>query len=641
MDELRQIRSDVRLTSSLDAVRRSFERLQEIRRKYQSDFDLQIVAAELHDEIIERARAIRAGNAKPSAAVNPEEAEIPLDVPKLDRRSWHVAVGLAVLLTVGALATFFYLIQTARRLNFSNDQPAAAIAAKPTPPKTKAASVSKVTPPSISMTPTLRLYTDLASGTATIDDQPSKDLTDGELDLDALTPGVHSVRVDSHGGSAAFSFKLASQTDVPQVTGTPKSVNAMVVLVAVKDQTAHLYTDAAGADVSLDEKPVGTVTDGGIVLRDLGTRDHDLEVSQGRDQQRFVLTYTPTPTLTVFVKSDPSIGVLTVSTGQDGVSVFVNDIPYKRATEHGAVRIPLKVGSYRIRVHKEGFVDPAVASVEVKKSAEASVAFHLQPVPPQFATLMVNGAQPATVILVDHQTAATVGLDGTAKVINIQPGDHFIELQHDQAVTKQFTRTFEVGKTVNLGGVDVALDRIAPDNRSVIPANPGPPVIPPPVVPDLETAPLPSGGVEQVHKGGGFLPYHAPKVPGKFYFQAHAKLGGVLRKGKLQWYGGYQNPSNYVLFSIDGKHAEVKEVRDGRSVDIGRISFPAESGEWVQVELSVKADTLRARAKAGEGDWIDLSPVTSADHDFTKDSVGLYVPANEEVAVANLRFTNR
>jgi CheY-like chemotaxis protein len=645
MDELQQIRNDVRLSTSLDQVRRSFERLQEIRRQYQNDFDLQIIAAEAHDEIIERARAIRAGGKQfEPEPIDPEQAEIPPDIPKLNRTSWHVAVGLAVLLTVGVLATFFYLIQAARKLNFSSDQPATPAVAKATPPIGKATPAAAVTPspqPVASTAPTLRLYTDLTGGTATIDDQPAKDLSDGELDLNSLAPGTHTVKVESHAGSAAFTFTLPTGSDLPEVSGLPKSSNAMVVLVATKDGTGHLSTDASDANVAVDEKSAGTVTNGQLLLSDLDKRDHTLEVSAGKDQQKFVLTYTPAPTLTVFVKSDPSTGVLTVSTGLDGVTVFVNGFPYKRLTEHGAIRIPLKVDSYRIKVHKDGFQDPAVATVDVKKSAEASVIFHLQPLPPQYATLVLNGAQPATVVSVDHQVAATVGLDGTAKVINIQPGEHLVELQHESAVTKQLDRNFELGKTVTLSGADVALDRLAADNKSVIPANPGPPIIPPPVVPEFDTASNQNPAAEQVHRGGGFLPYHTPKLPGRYFFQAHAKLGGVLRKSKLQWYAGYQDSGNYVLFSLDGKHAEVKEVRDGRAVDVGRIAFPVESEQWVQIEVNVNPDKLQARARAGEGEWRDLSPVTSSDHDFTKDNVGIYVPPNEEVAVANFRFSSR
>jgi len=499
-----------------------------------------------------------------------------------------------------------------------------------------------------SVKPSLRLYTDLNGGTVTIDDQPSKDLADGELNLDSLTPGTHAVKVESRGGSASFSFALDGDNDVPRVTQISKSVNAMAVLVSVKDGVGRLSTDAAGARITLDGKPAGDVGSAdaggsGLVLDGLGKQDHELEVvqiqdGQKLDRQKFILTYTPAPTLTVFVKSDPNIGVLTLSAGVDGVSVFINDLPYKRVTDHGGLRIPLKVGTYRIRVHKTGFDDPAETLVEVKKNAEASVQFHMQAIP-EFAALQIKGAQPGTLAFVDHQMAATVGADGTAKVINIKPGDHVVELRHDLEIPKQLTRPFTAGQTVVLSAPDTLLDRLAADNKTVIPAPPAPAVIPPAQPAPLTAAALAAAG-EQVHKGGGFIAYHTPKAPGNYYFQAHAKLGGVLKRGKLQWYAGYQDSANYVLFSLDGKHAEVKQVRDGKQIDVGKVPFSLGSDEWVQIELSVKSDTLQARAKAGLGDWTDLTPVTAASGDFTRQSVGIFVPSNEEVAVANFRFSN-
>ena len=677
IDELRQIRSDIGLCSSLDMVRRSFERLQEIRRQHLDDFDLQIIIADAQQEIIERARSLRTEAGKGSATnqvsrvagrtereatipveparrapasvsepqfVTPEEppaAEIPADVPKLDRKSWQLAVGLAILFTVGIFASFFYLIQTARRLNFT--APPAPVAQPVSTSKSVAVAakteVAVAAPAPVSMTPTLRLYTDLTDGTATIDDHSPKDLVDGELNIDSLAPGEHSLRIESRSGSAAFTFSIENDKDVPHVTNILKSNNAMVVLVAVKNDEGRLSTDAEGAQIALDEKPAGVAAADGLFLPALGTQDHDLEVSRGRDKQKFVLTYTPAPTLTVFVKSDPSTGVLTISTGQDGVSVFINDFQYKRVTDHGALRIPLKVGNYRIRVHKAGFQDPAVQTVDVRKSAEAAIQFHMLAEASEFATLLVKGATPGTVIYVEHQMAATVGVDGTAKVVNVKPGVHMVELHHDAAVTKQLARSFEVGQTITLTGADVALDRLAADNKSIIPANPGPAIIPPPEVPQLQPAVAASATGEQVHKGGGFIPYHTPRAAGRYYFQAHAKLGGLLKKGKLQWYAGYQDKDNYILFMLDGKHAEVREMRAGKLYDLGKIPFSLASDEWVQVELSVKPDVLEARTKSGSGDWTAMPPVSTVGRDYTKDSVGIYVPSNDEVAVANFRFS--
>ncbi len=59
------------------------------------------------------------------------------------------------------------------------------------------------------------------------------------------------------------------------------------------------------------------------------------------------------------------------------------------------MRVPLKVGEYTIRVHKDGFIDPPPQTVEVKKAEESAVEFRLEPVP-DIATLQIKGALPGT-----------------------------------------------------------------------------------------------------------------------------------------------------------------------------------------------------------------------------------------------------
>ena len=141
-----------------------------------------------------------------------------------------------------------------------------------------------------------------------------------------------------------------------------------------------------------------------------------------------------------------------------------------------------------------------------------------------------------------------------------------------------------------------------------------------------------------VRKGGGFINYGTPKTAGSYSFQAQGHVGGFLKRGKLQWYAGYQDSDNYISFSLDGKHASVREVRRGKSIEWNRIPFATDSNKWVAVSLSIKADSITARVKAENGGWIDLGSVSSPGRDFTQDQVGIYIPSDDEVAVANFHF---
>jgi hypothetical protein len=585
VDELRQIRLDARKTRSVDGLRRQFDRLQSIRRLYLDDFDVQVSAAEAHQEIIERARTLRGGlstdeEEEPFPPGESGAAEIPPEVPRLDVKSWQRAVGLALFFTVLVLAAFFYLIQSARRLNFQGEQ-ATIPKAAPAAPAIGKLTAASPPPPPLSLTPTLRLYTDLVPGTVVLDNQPPRSLTDGELILDHLSEGTHSVKLTGRSGTASFQFNVSGKA-APQAAGTPSASNALVVLVSDRGAQAHLATNAEHATILVDGKEAGEVSAQGLTLQALGTADREFEVSRGRDRQRFVWTHTPAPALTVYVKSDPNTGTLVLTTGQDGVEIYIDNALYRRKTDRGPLRIPLKVGSYKIRVHKPGFIDPAPLPVEVKKSEETPLAFKLEPAP-EVASPLLPSPPPAP-------AASTP---------------------------------------------DKAAPENPPTTQSAQPATPAP-----------ESAVPASGAVNpgattggaMVRKGGGFVNYGTPKGAGTYSFQAQGRVGGFLRKGKLQWYAGYQDSDNYILFSLDGKHASVREMRRGKSIEWNRVPFSADSNNWIAVSLSIQPDSVSARVKAEDGGWSDLGSVSSPGRDFTQEQVGIYIPAGDEVAVANFRF---
>ncbi len=651
LDELRYIQFEARQSRSLDDLRHYFERVQNLRRSHADDFELQVLIAEVQDQIIDRARLLR-GESSPvlvseersrssgggRATVREEPTarttEIPDGVQRIDAKSWQRSIYLALFFTFIICGAGFLLIQAARKVNFI---PPEGSAQGPQPnqqnPNLKNPAAENVSnaPAAIPSKPTLRLYTDLVPGTVSIDANAPQDLKDGELVLDNLEPGQHSIKISGRSGEAGFTYDVTERL-APRVVGPPSASNAMTVLVSEHDGQARLVTNAEDSDVLLDGKPVGQVGPEGLVLDDLGTVDHEFQVTQGKDRQRFVLTYTPAPTLTAYVKSDPNAGTVVITAGQDGADVYINDKLYRRKTDRGQVRIPnLNVGDYTVRVHKQGFIDPPPETVQVKKAEETAVEFHLQPVPAT-ATLEVKGAAPGTMVYLDNELAAAIGPDGSASISNVKPAEHIVELRRDQAMSKRFARTFRAGDVAVLSGPDVLLDKVVAENK------------PAPAAPT--TAPAPSAvnnsiqiDGEQVRKGGGFVPYHIPRTAGHYTFTAQARKGGFFKHGKLQWYAGFQDSENYVLFTLDGKHASLREVRDGKSTEVSRIPFSSDSNDWVQVDLAVKPDSVDARVKLPDTGWNDVGAVSDSGWDFTQGKVGFYIPGTDEIAISNFRFS--
>ncbi len=652
LDELKQIVNEARSSNSLKNLRIYFDRVQELRRIHSGNFDVQLVVAEAQEVIIERARELRSRPGSSSDDINPMpvNADLPAgesqqealergidpssaDVKHLNSTSWRRATFLALLLTAVICIVFFYLIQAARKINLAppphETTPARTSAAPNVPVQTAKTTEPVAQPDSASV----RLYTDLVPGTVSVDDGEPQDLKDGELVLDHLEAGRHSIKVAGRSGTAAFSFDVAGNS-APQVVAPVTAANAIAVLVSSQDGKGHLMTSLPQTDVSLDGNAIGNAGPDGLSFENLGTIDHELQIGQGKDRQRFVMTYTSAPVLTVYVKSDPNAGTVTITTKQDGVGVFIDDKPYRRKTEHGQLRIPLKVGQYVIHVHKDGFIDPPPQSITVKKGEETELSFRLEQLP-TLATLQLRGGIPGTAVYVDKEQVATLGVDGSATVSTIKSGDHTVELRLDGSLPKKFQREFQAGQTVSLNSPDTLLEKVVTESK---------PAQEVPAATSVQKTPVASSALEmpgeQVRKGGGFVHYNVPRTSGRYSFQAHSKIGGFLKHEKLQWYAGYEDSQNYVMFSLDGKHATVRQMVDGKSTEVARVPFNASSDEWVQVELSVKPGSIDAKLKTPETGWSDLGAVPSHGQDFTQGKVGFYLPGNDEVAVSNFHFIN-
>jgi hypothetical protein len=412
----------------------------------------------------------------------------------------------------------------------------------------------------------------------------------------------------------------------------------MIVAVSAQEGDGQLATNAIPAQVVLDGKVAGDVAQDGLHLTALGTNDHDLEIRRPHDQQRFILTYTSAPVLTVFVKSDPNAGSLLVVVGEDNAAVLINDKPYGRMTQHGELRIPsLKVGAYTVSVRKPGFLDNPPSVVQVSKGVESRAEFHLTPVP-QVGTLEITGAQPGTTVFLDGDLLATIGADGSAAVPSINSGEHGIDLRRDGSVTKHFLRTFVTGKKTVLSGTDVILEKAAPpEPRSAPPAAAEQTAAkPPPADVNKDETTLVTG--ERIQQGGGYVSFHVTKTPGQYAFWARMRKGHLLHRDRIQWFAGYQDQKNNVLFQVDGKHLVVRDIVDGKGTDKRRIPFDADPHQWVQVEMTVTANSVAVRVRQPGEAWVDGGSLPSEGRDFTEGRMGFLVPGGEEIGIRNFQF---
>jgi hypothetical protein len=545
----------------------------------------------------------------------------------------------------------------------------------------------------------VRLLTDLDKGKVVVDGRPPVDLQEGQLALDKVAPGTHTVKVIGQNGDASFSFEIA-HARLPAVGGPVRGRNMIAVLVASFGKQARVVTNAGPWKLAVNGQPQSNAGPAGTDLTSFRLGVNEIVVGEGRDQRNMSESFGAAPMLTAFLKTDVNAGTLIVSTGQDDVRVFLNDKEYRRRTQRGQLRVQA-LGKVAVRVAKSGFQEDPAQTVEVKKGTEVRVQFDLKP-QPQFGALEIHGAMAGSEVLVDQKNAGTVGPDGSFGLSAIQPGDHTIELRREEYLPKRLQRSFHAGQAVVLAGADVVLaaangairltrnpasatityrrgdetesheargDQIElpPGSYAFSASAPGfvesttrvqlaagenreadfalareRPAAPPPVVAsgmaEFEDAQSwKKDGGSWVHKGGGFVPYKLPPK-GVFTFTVELlKGGGVFRAGQVRWCLQYLDSKNYLLYEMDRKNFWAGVIKKGERLE--RVKAPHNLGNQkaFTVQIEVTPDRLVQQVRVGDK-WKVLDTFIEPGRDFTQGKFGFLIQGNDEIAISDFRF---
>jgi hypothetical protein len=545
----------------------------------------------------------------------------------------------------------------------------------------------------------VRLLTDLNQGRVVVDDRSPADLQEGQLVLDKVAPGKHTVKVTGQNGEASFSFEMVDGR-LPAVAGPVNARNMIAVLVASFGKQARVATSAGPWKLAVNGQPQSDAGPAGTDLTGFHPGVNEIVVGEGRDQRNMSESFGAAPMLTAFLKTDVNAGTLIVAAGQDDVRVFLNGKEYRRRTQRGQLRVQT-LGKVAVRVAKSGFQDEPAQTVEVNKGAEVRLQFDLKP-EPQFGSLEIHGAMAGSEVVVDRKNAGTVGPDGSFSLSGIQPGDHTIELRREQYLPKRVQRPFHAGQTVVLAGADVVLaaangtiriardpasatityrrgdeteSHEAPGNQIELPAGsyafsasaPGfagfttrvqlaagedrevdftlareRPAAPPPVaasgMAEFEGAQgWKKEGDSWVHKGGGFVPYKLPPK-GVFTFTVQLlKGGGVFRAGQIRWCLQYLDSKNYLLYEMDRKNFWAGVIQKGQRLE--RVKAPHNLGNQkaFTIQIEVTPDRLVQKVQVGN-QWKVLDTFVEEGRDFTQGKFGFLIQGNDEIAISDFQF---
>ena len=292
----------------------------------------------------------------------------------------------------------------------------------------------------------LSVATDLGQGSIAIDGAVPSEIQAGEATVASLGPGKHTLILESGSSHASFAIQVEADA-VPRLDGAIETKNLKGFVVTRSASEARLYGSVDGVGVTLDGKPVGALSAGGLELKNLAAGSHELLIEE-LSKERHKLVFDAGPSMAIFASmlADPDLGLLRIVTGEDGVTVYINGEKNKRTTTAGRVAIYLPPKKYTIRVEKSGLTSPPEQTAELRKGEETQLDFKMTA---KRSTLSVHHGVPGSEVYVDGNNIGIVRVDGEFSAAYIVPGKHTVAVKHDKYEPFQADVTFVEGQVVD------------------------------------------------------------------------------------------------------------------------------------------------------------------------------------------------
>ncbi len=549
---------------------------------------------------------------------------------------------------------------------------------------------------------TLRVYSEADGAEAWLDEAPLTVIQEGEFLAHPLTWGTHSFRFSNRKGRVSMGLEVAIGKS-PAIGVPVETIGVELALVHQYGGRAWVYCNCLPVNVSLDNRPSVKLAPSGIDWTGVTVGPHELRLDDGKSERTFKIQSGPAPSVTAFVfsKAEPDTGVLSVSTGEDNVKVYLNDNLYRRTTQQGNLRIPdlAVTQKYNVRVSKDGYDASPVQSVSLTRGAETRVTFQLK-VAARMAALEIKGAQAGARVLVDEKPIGVVAPDGEF-LSEVTPGSHSIELRKDTSRSKKVTRSFAEGLNTLIPGPDLILQsspgslrfKISPPNshitirvqseqesqaRSIgqesvvlpeglyvvsvnapgyaesvaaIALPGGGNVLVELALKHIENAPEPSsagaGAMANWEDPDGWIQdghWYVHKT-GAFVAYRVSPVNGIFTfeamvvKGKrLQWEVNRTDDKNYILCKLDKKYFERSEIANGKSKEQVKIEHNLADPLSFTLKIDISADQVQ-HSLMRSGNWVVIDSWSPERSGVNKGKFGFVIPWRDEFAVSSFIFS--
>jgi hypothetical protein len=247
-------------------------------------------------------------------------------------------------------------------------------------PKPKPAPVQPLVHTEQPLPPAVQVAGNLEGGAVYLDGAQVGDLTADSIDLKALAPGPHVLKVTSREGDASIEL-FQDAAAGPRIAGPIKTNHLAVTAVATNEQNAVLITSAREAQpVLVDGRSAGTTKAGLATLPAMQPGNHRVRIGTASDGLNLDLTVQPKPSLYVLLTGRAATGWLEVRANVPGFELVVDGKTYGAKNERD-FRLLLPVKTYEVYATHDGYVRSDATQATIGKGSQTVVELRLTPKP--------------------------------------------------------------------------------------------------------------------------------------------------------------------------------------------------------------------------------------------------------------------
>ena len=439
----------------------------------------------------------------------------------------------------------------------------------------------------VNLSPGVPIAIDLAMEPQTLGMRVFSDLPSGKVVLDGEAVGylqdgqlgVDRISAGKHklqltSSKGSAEFEFESTPGAaPQLVSPINAAELFALVVGHAEGRAELYTNEQPLKVQVDENQMGQVGPLGLQLHNLQKGDHTFVVGEGQRQKTLIAPLGSQPVLLVFVRFDPNAGSLLVKSNEDGATIYLNNYEYWKKIKDGKVEI------------KNLPVGPMLVRV-------AKWQFNATPLSIQ--SEIRKGEQTELSFQLKHEAAPA-----PAKPLKIE---ELPPMRQNTIPPPMPTMTQKV-----VGGDPFLLQWEDANNW------------------------VEKGGWH-IKKGGNFVFFAKPAVQGVLRFSL------TLVKGKrLQWFAGFRDSTNFVLYQLDGTNFIRKEFVDGKTSEV-KTAHGMDSKTSYTVQLRITPGSITHELLDGST-WKKIDVLSGAGRNFSNGRFGLLLSGDDTYGVSNFNYS--